>query len=262
MIDRLRSERGMTLTEVLVTLVISMALSLATFSLVDVTLRRTGEITARADGVQRGRVAMDLMTRQLRSQVCLGASAPVSRSIVAGSASSVTFYAELGDPSTLGAGASPSATPRPRIVEKRSLTLETAGRYAPGTLVERRYVGVPTPSHPLGYVFPDVPTSTRELMRPIALAKTPNQPTATPALFRFYGWDTSNAADPKPTVLLPFATANALSDADVKRVARIEVTFRAKPLKSGKASTVFFNEVTLRTVDPNAPTGELNIPCL
>ena len=225
----------MTLTEVLVTLVISMALSLATFSLVDVTIRRRGEISARADGVQRGRLAMDLMTRQLRSQVCLGASAPVSRSIVAGSANSVTFYAELGDPSTLGAGASPSATPRPRIVEKRSLTLETTGSYAPGTLVERRYVGVPTPSQrALGYVFPDAPTSTRELMRPMALAKTPDQPTATPALFRFYACDTSNAADPKPTLLLPFATANALSDADVKKVARIKITFRAKPPKPAK----------------------------
>jgi prepilin-type N-terminal cleavage/methylation domain-containing protein len=81
---RLNSERGMTLPEVMVTMVISMILSLATFALVDVTMRQTGEISDRVDGVQRGRVAMDLMTRQLRSQVCLGASAPAARSVVAG----------------------------------------------------------------------------------------------------------------------------------------------------------------------------------
>ena len=113
--ERLSSERGMTLPEVLVTMVIALVLSLATFALVDVTIRRTGEISQRVDGVQRGRVAMDLMTRQLRSQVCLGPNAPSSRSIVAGTATSVTFYVEMGDPSTAGSAASPSATPAPRV---------------------------------------------------------------------------------------------------------------------------------------------------
>ena len=103
----------MTLPEVLVTMVIALVLSLATFALVDVTIRRTGEISSRVDGVQRGRVAMDLMTRQLRSQVCLGASAPASRSIVAGSATSVTFYAELGDPSTPGSARARTRRRRP-----------------------------------------------------------------------------------------------------------------------------------------------------
>ena len=32
---------------------------------------RSGEVAARVDAVQRGRSAMDEMTRQLRSQVCL-----------------------------------------------------------------------------------------------------------------------------------------------------------------------------------------------
>ena len=51
MIERLSSERGMTLPEVLVTIVIALVLSLAAFSLVDVTIRRTGEISARVDAV-------------------------------------------------------------------------------------------------------------------------------------------------------------------------------------------------------------------
>ena len=255
----------MTLPEVLVTMVIALVLSLATFALVDVTIRRTGEISQRVDGVQRGRVAMDLMTRQLRSQVCLGPNAPSSRSIVAGTATSVTFYVEMGDPSTAGSSASPSATPAPRAIEKRSLTLETAGAYAPGTLVERRWVGTPSTTAQLGFIFPAdaTPTSTRELMRPVTLTPTPDQPALTPALFRFYGWNTSVAGDPKPDVLLPFNTSGGLSDADVKRVARIEITYRVKPRATDtRASTVFFNEVVVRTVDPNAQTGELNVPCL
>jgi prepilin-type N-terminal cleavage/methylation domain-containing protein len=255
---RLKSERGMTLPEVMVTMVIALILSLATFALVDVTIRRTGEITARVDGVQRGRIAMDLMSRQLRSQVCLGASAPASRSVVAGTSTSVTFYAELGDPSNKASAVSPTATATPRIVERRSLTLETAGAYAPGTLVERRWVGTPSAAA-IGFDFPVNPTSTRELMRPAALTPTPTAPLLPPALFRFYAYDTTGTETNSQLLL---DSSSGLSDANVKRVARIEITFRAIPLASGRASTVFFNTVTLRTVDPNAPSGELNIPCL
>lgn len=256
--DRLDSERGMTLPEVMVTMVIALILSLATFALIDVTIRRAGEITARVDGVQRGRIAMDLISRQLRSQVCLGPSAPASRSVVAGTTTSVTFYAELGDPSTKASAVSATATATPRVVERRSLTLETAGAYAPGTLVERRWVGTPS-SAALGFNFPDSPTATRELMRPAALTPTPKKPLLTPALFRYYGWDTSGA---QPNAERLLDASAGLSAENLKRVARIEITFRAIPLKSGRASTVFFNTVALRTVDPNAPTAELNIPCL
>jgi type II secretory pathway pseudopilin PulG len=258
-----RREDGMTLPELLVTLTIAMIITLATFSLVEVTMGRSGEIAARVDAVQRGRSAMDLMTRQLRSQVCLGPTAPASRSIVAGTATSVTFYVEMGDPSAAGSSAGPNATPVPRRVEKRSLTLETTGSFAPGTLVERRWVGTPSTAQ-LGFIFPadNNPTSTRELMRPIALTPTPGNEALPPAMFRFYGWNTS-AAEPKADVLLPFSTSSGLSDADVKRVARIEITYRAKPRTTDtRASTVFYNQVVVRTVDPNAQAGELNVPCL
>ena len=93
------------------------------------------------------------------------------------------------------------------------------------------------------------------------LTPTPNKETLPPALFRFYAWNTA-AAEPTADVLLPF-TSGALTDADVKRVARIEITYRAKPRNTdNRASTVFYNEVAVRTVDPNAQAGELNVPCL
>jgi prepilin-type N-terminal cleavage/methylation domain-containing protein len=253
---RLADERGMTLPEVMVTMVIALIMSLATFALVDVTIRQTSEISDRVDGVQRGRVVMDLVTRQLRSQVCLGASAPASRSVVAGTPTSVTFYSDTGDSSNKNTSAGPSATPTPRKIERRSLTLETTGKYAPGAIVERRWIGTPS-SAPLGYVFDEANPKIRELAKPVALTKTPNNPTLPPALFRYYAWNTSGAS-PTPNLLL----STPLSDADVKRVAKIEITFRAKPRKDDKASTVFYTDVALRTVDPNAEQGELNVPCL
>ena len=71
MFNRLRQEDGFTLPELLITLVIGLTVALGALSLVDVTMRRSGEISARVEAVQSGRTAMDIMTRELRSQVCL-----------------------------------------------------------------------------------------------------------------------------------------------------------------------------------------------
>ena len=53
---RLRDERGMTLPEVLVSVTIAMIISLATFALIETVMRRAGDISARVDSTQRGRV--------------------------------------------------------------------------------------------------------------------------------------------------------------------------------------------------------------
>src|SRR5689334_13085373 len=72
----LRDERGFTLPELLITLVIAMIVSLATFSLIEVVMRKAGETQARVAAAQRGRMAMDTMVRQMRSQVCLNTANP------------------------------------------------------------------------------------------------------------------------------------------------------------------------------------------
>ena len=68
-------------------------------------MRRSGEVAARVDAVQRGRTAMDTMTRQLRSQVCLqnaGIATMVKpRSIESATADSVMFYADMRDTSNV-----------------------------------------------------------------------------------------------------------------------------------------------------------------
>jgi prepilin-type N-terminal cleavage/methylation domain-containing protein len=251
---RLRSERGMTLPELLVTMLIALILSMATFALIDVTIRRSGEIDARVDTVGRGRVAMDLVTRQLRSQICLG-SAP-SRSITEATPTSVTFYIDMGDPSTKASAVTATATATPSIAERHSLSLEN------NVLVERRWVGTPSTSSATGYTFPAAPTSTRELLKPAELV-TPKDTTLTPALFRYLAYDTTQAK-PTPTKLLTSATGS-LSDVQLRQVAKIQINFRALPSKARpdhRASTEFVTDVALRTVDPNADTTELNSPCL
>jgi type II secretory pathway pseudopilin PulG len=130
---RLAREDGMTLPELLVTLTIAMVISLATFSLVEVTMRRSGEVSARVDAVQRGRFAMDEMTRQLRSQVCLQNASVATmvkpRSVEAATADSVVFYADTRDTS-VGAVPPPGGPTGP---ERRRISL------VDGTIVEERW---------------------------------------------------------------------------------------------------------------------------
>jgi len=100
--SRLRDERGVTLPEVLVSVTIAVIISLATFALIETVMRRAGDISARVDSTQRGRSAMDFITRQLRSQVCVQATAPAmadDRAFYAITPTSVTFFSDLSDES-------------------------------------------------------------------------------------------------------------------------------------------------------------------
>ena len=76
---QLRSdERGFTLPELLIAMAIGLIVLLAAFMLLDRAVSaRPGR---RPPGrLQRGRLAMELITRQLRSQVCLGdATEPIT----------------------------------------------------------------------------------------------------------------------------------------------------------------------------------------
>ena len=239
----------MTLPEMMVAVVIMAIVSLATFSLIDVTMRRSGEISARVDTVQRGRTAMDVMSRQLRSQMCLG-FAP-ARAVTAGTDTSVTFYTYMGDPSTKATQVTPTATATPIIAERRTLSLEN------GTIIERRWTGTPAPTLPLGYTFATAATGTRELLTPVQLTVAP--PNTPIPFFRYYAYDKVTR---EPTVLLQAGTAG-LSDADLRRLALIRISYKTMPMIArgdGRATSEFSNDITSRTIDPNADSNKL-IPC-
>ena len=86
-------------------------------------MRRAGEIQGRVEASQKGRAAMDTITRQLRSQVCLSSTVPP---MAAATATQRHFYADLTDGD---AGMPP---------ELHTITYDPASR----TLIEQRdFVG-------------------------------------------------------------------------------------------------------------------------
>jgi prepilin-type N-terminal cleavage/methylation domain-containing protein len=237
MIDRLRSidargEEGFTLPELLVAIVIGTVVALAAFGLLDTAVGVGTKVNKRVDATQRGRSAMSIITRDLRSQVCLPGDPPAA-SLRAASDTSVDVYADLGNGST--------ATPP----QRRTITFDAAGR----RITENIY----TPTGSAGsYVFPTTPTVTRTLVTDVV------QDGTTP-VFRYYPVDTTPDDDTQsPAAMAATAglAATALSD-----VARIVIVFKVFPADSTDASgrtVVMQDEVYRRAIDPNAtdPTPE------
>jgi prepilin-type N-terminal cleavage/methylation domain-containing protein len=87
-------ERGFSLTELLMSMVIG---SIVLWALMTVFVQGVGgtmKVSDRAEAQQRGRLAMDRLETVLNSQVCLDATHPP---VIAGDGQSVTVYADLGD---------------------------------------------------------------------------------------------------------------------------------------------------------------------
>ena len=195
-------------------------------------MNRSGEIAARVDAVQRGRSAMDDLTRQLRSQVCLqnaGIAAMVQpRSIESATTDSVTFYTDLRDTSE-NAPVPPPGTPTGP--ERRRIALVN------GTIVQERWTLTPVG----GRVQP---RRERDLDPPAAPERrrstsAPARRAADTPLFRYYAYDFALAVPQPKRELVPNPTLTA---AQLQSVARIEITYRAHPTRrrnDGRASIVF-----------------------
>jgi type II secretory pathway pseudopilin PulG len=273
MLDRLSQEDGFTIPELLITIVIGMTITLAGFTLVDVTMGRSAEISARIEAVQNGRSAMDTMTRQLRSQVCLlrpnGTVDDPRRSLLAADGASVTFYTDMRNTANPAPGAptpSPSGFSGP---EKHTLTfVMNAGSQPPkGKIVETAYK--PTGVSNGIYQYPSTGT-TRNLLMNVEQAPATaadgsavldgnGKPTYIP-IFQYFRYDFTQDP-PQPT----FQLTGTLDDTGLKQVAKIKITYKAQPARkraNDRASTIFTNEVFVRTVDPNAEASELSNPCL
>ena len=241
MIARLRREDGFSIPELLIALVIAMIVSLATFALIDTTMSRSAETTGRVDAVQRGRGAMDTISRQLRSQVCVWRSdSPYTeaRAVDSATATAVAFFTDLQDESYRAGG--PTA---PKPPELHTVSYES------GKLVERSWAGVAGATLPQKYSFPGTP-KVRSVLYDVVPLKNPDG-TSIPIL-RYFAYNT--ATPPRPDLELN-PGAGTLSAAQAQSVARIQIKYRVLPSNAkstGRNSSVFQTDVYVRSADPNA----------
>lgn len=227
---RARSASGHTLIELVVAMAIGMGILLIAFHLLDRSLGLTREVSDRVDAVQRGRIAMDTMTRQLRSQVCLtklvGTQPVTDAALVDASADSVTFYSNIG---TAG------------VPEKDTFTFDEAASKITWTRIKGTGVAPNT-------TFTAAPTVTTLLSN---AARNGASPAVAP-VFTYYGFDT--------TVVPPAATKQLvpapLSQTQRETTSRIVVSFVSRPLQAkttNKRAAVLTDEIFVRSADPNDP---------
>jgi prepilin-type N-terminal cleavage/methylation domain-containing protein len=219
---RLRDEEGFTLVELLVSMVIGTIVILAAFMVLDATGTLARKAQDRVDATQRGRLAMDVIGSELRSQVCLpGAIPPMEAGAMP---TSFIFYANLGDED--------DAPTKRRIYVQGDALMEQIWT---GT-----YAGIPGAQTVTWSASP----AQKTLVQPVA------QVGATP-YFRFWGFDVSLPA----TINTPL-DATPLSAADAAKVVQVDVNFASRPTRATAASprdAVFQQSIFFRTADPMDP---------
>jgi prepilin-type N-terminal cleavage/methylation domain-containing protein len=226
--SRLSDERGFTLPEVMSAMFIALIVSLASFALIDFTIRRAGEVAGRVEATQKGRAAMDTITQHMRSQVCLNSTTPP---LSFAGTNRVTFYSDLSNPADNEAPA------------RHTLTYDPTAK----TLVQTQYDGVRQGTN---VVYPALPSRTR------LLAENVVPDTGTAPIFKYYAYDT--ATPPRPvTELQPASSTVSLPATDLARTVRIEINFRALPPNAKQADArgalLVRDDVYVRAADPDDP---------
>jgi prepilin-type N-terminal cleavage/methylation domain-containing protein len=227
-LDRLRTRQdGYTLIELMIGLSIGLVITFASFTIMERASTVSNEITDRQDAIQRGRQAMELMTRQLRSQVCLGESAePISY----GDGSKITFYADLSDGS--------------QNVTRRSLVFTAASGSTPGKVTENVHVG--TGTYP-ELTFNATPTTSRVMLNRVQQVMV--GATAQP-VFRYYAFFPGSPTGDLQELTTPLSATDA-SRTVMVRIAFVVLPERKKPRDLD--STTLQDDVYVRLADPTRP---------
>jgi prepilin-type N-terminal cleavage/methylation domain-containing protein len=216
---RVRDESGFTLVELLVAMTIGVVVLFASFMLVDASTPLAQKTQDRVDAAQRGRLAMEIIGAELRSQVCMpGAVPPIMPTV--SDADDVWFYGNNQDQDSL---------PQKHHIYLQGTTLREDTWQGTGSITN--------------VVFPAIPTQSRTLLDPVALVPGVQ-------LFRFYGFDANLPASVNQQITVP------VSVADSRRVVQVNVSFVARPTKATSATprdSTFQQAVFFRTADPTDP---------
>ena len=217
-----RDESGQTLVELLVGMVIALVVLGAAVTILVAATPLAAHTQDRVDAYQRGRLALDVIASELRSQVCLPGAIPAI--IPTNSTDNeIWFYSNTGD----------DAEPP----QRRRIYLTA------GAIKEDLWKGTVDATGAVN--FQVNPTSTRTLVSPVVLVASP----ATP-LFSYWGFDANLPAAVNQPIGVPVSATNA------QKVVQVDVSFIARPTGATAASardSTFQQSVFFRTADPTDP---------
>jgi prepilin-type N-terminal cleavage/methylation domain-containing protein len=224
MMGRLRNQDGFTLMEVITAMTVGLVLLGSTLTLLESSVRLNTGVVAKTDAMQRGRLAMDSITQQLRSQVCLDMN---TSAIVEGSDENhVTFYSDF------------SAEDDAPILRTISITDR-------GIISERFEPPTPVPAEFTIDDYPDAPDASNMVLENAALLWDGAEAVH---FLKYYAYEEQNGLLTATDELEP-----PLDEAEAARAARVEITYVSRPTgaSDGKKNVTLNDQVMARHSDPN-----------
>jgi hypothetical protein len=230
--SRLRRQDGFTLPEVLVAATVGFVVLAATLGLLESTVRLSFGMVAKTDSMQRGRLAMDNITQQLRSQVCLNLDTPA---VKYADANKVEFYVDF----------SSADGSKPPFLRSLRFPVDpgAAGDIQAYTWVTT--VDNPTPAH-----FSGAATSAGVVLENVVRQRKTSNPAQEEPFLRYYAYQpVGNPPRPEPTLEL----TPPLGTAELARIARIDIKFLSRPTGStdNDKGVNINDQVMVRHADPN-----------
>jgi hypothetical protein len=237
--SRLREETGTTLMEVLTAITVGFVVLAAIFTMLESAVRLNTGVMSRTDAMQRGRLAMDVITQELRSQVCLNNLN--NPAVVAGATEeSVTFYSDFSD----AEGDEPP--------QKRTLTFDPdTGDIT--TTIYRATVAVPRTEDDFEVIGENLRLENAALQEIPDGPDAGDEPDGTVPFLRYYAYqDVGNPPHPEPTMVLDPGDPG-LDPAEAARVARIEIAFTSRPTGADDSDkgVNLTDQIVARHSDPN-----------
>ena len=220
MMRRVRTQGGFTVVELLVAMTVLGIVAVGAMTFIEVVMRQGRGVVDRTEAAQRGRLVLDQMTRQIRSQVCLNAT---TKGLVAATPTALTFYADLS-----AGGVSPA---------KRMLEFQPSSR----RILERIYQ-------------PDGTTLAGEKV----LLDNVVQEKPTSPVFTYFAYPQNAPPGTALEPSEPLTGAPALSPVQVSRIAVVGLSYSVRPhgATGDRFNTVLTDQVVLRNADPNATKND------
>jgi len=224
--ERLRAEDGMTLVELLAAMASAVIVLFGAYALLDVAVVTQKDADARVDMVARGRLAMEEVTRQVRSQVCLDRT---TVPIIEATPNRIHFYASLAP-----------ASDRTQF-QQRTLQYVPAADGGPGRIDETVVDGA---GDPPSVSFGASPPRTRTILTDV------QPPAGWDGIFRYYAFDALLAPQMREV------TAPVVPAGERQLTVQVRVAFEVRPRggRKPRQKVLFDNGVYVRTADPTDPT--------
>lgn len=236
---RLRSERGFTLVEVLVAMVAGLIVCGALFAILEVSVRQNARITDRVQSQQIGSNALTRIIDPLRSGCISRGATPVQ----SGSTGTKLIFTTAFSNET---------TPKPEQVYKETVELVGTKLWAK----TQKATGGSWPTY----------TGWEEPGNSTLLAENIYEPGGTEPVFRYYKYqeEATSSSTSGYSTLTKLKTSSALTEAEAKTVAGVEVRFEALPQDNYSAQhrgTELMDSVTFALSSPASEGSTTDSPC-